>query len=236
MALAKRVFVLSLFGLILAFSFVGPASAQAAVADGFSSLPAGAKVVLMPLDVELFSVSGGGVLEPQAEWTAKANEHLKSAYQAKKEALQVDISYMEDISDEAIDDLNRLHGAVGTAINLHHLGMFKLPTKDGKLDWTLGDGVSVIREKTGADYALFTYIRDSYASSERVAAMVIGALFGVGMGGGAQVGYASLVDLHDGRIVWFNRLLRASGDLREAGKARETLDTLLNKFPSSHAS
>lgn len=205
--------------------------AQQNLLEGFSKVPEGATVVLMPMDVELFSISGGGVLEPQAEWTESALKHLKTAYYAKKPELKVNISEMSDEPDEAIDDLNRLHGAVGTAINLHHLGILKLPTKESKLDWTLGTGVSAIKQKTNADYALFTFVRDSYASGERVAAMVVAAVFGVGLGGGVQTGYASLIDLSDGRVVWFNRLLRATGDLREEDKARESLDSLLKNFP-----
>jgi hypothetical protein len=61
--------------------------------------------------------------------------------------------------------------------------------------------------------------------------MVIGALLGVGMSGGAQVGYASLVDLSTGQIVWFNRLSRAYGDLRDAQKAVESAQALLAEFP-----
>lgn len=41
-------------------------------------------------------------------------------------------------------------------------------------------------------------MRDSYASAEHKAAMVALALFGVGIPGGFQVGYASLVDLRSG--------------------------------------
>ena len=214
-------------GLFLALA----AHAQQNLLEGFSKLPEGARVVLMPMDVELFSISGGGVLEPQAEWTENALKHLKTAYYAKKQDLKADLSEMSDEPDEAIDDLNRLHGAVGTAINMHHLGILKLPTKDSKLDWTLGDSVSAVKQKTKADYALFTFVRDSYASGERVAAMLLAAAFGVGLGGGVQTGYASLVDLSNGRVVWFNRLLRATGDLREADKARESLDSLLKNFP-----
>jgi hypothetical protein len=91
--------------------------------------------------------------------------------------------------------------------------------------------VAPLRAKTSADYALFFWIRDSYASAERKAAMIAMALLGVGLTGGAQVGYASLVDLRDGRIVWFNALSRLSGDLREPGSAAETLDALLLAFP-----
>jgi hypothetical protein len=45
------------------------------------------------------------------------------------------------------------------------------------------------------------------------------------------VGYASLVDLRDGRIVWYNDVRRASGDLREAQPALETVEALLKNFP-----
>ena len=56
---------------------------------------------------------------------------------------------------------------------------------------------------------------------------------GVGLPGGSQQAYASLVDLSNGRIVWFNQLRRASGDLREAAKAAESIGTLLNDFPEA---
>ena len=45
--------------------------------------------------------------------------------------------------------------------------------------------------------------------------MVALALLGAISVGGSQTGYASLVDLNSGRIVWFNDLRRMSGDLRD---------------------
>ncbi|MBK7675733.1 hypothetical protein [Accumulibacter sp.] len=203
----------------------------ASLAEGFSRLPGGAAVVLMPLDIELFSVSAGGILEPQAEWTEKAHANLREAFLTRKSALNVNFKALPDEGDEVSDSLNRLHAAVGQAIILHQQGMFALPTKEGKLDWSLGDEVAVLRARTGADYALFAFVRDSYTSGQRVAMMVVGALLGVGLSGGFQVGYASLVDLTTGRVVWFNRLLRGSGDLRELDKARESCDALLDSFP-----
>jgi hypothetical protein len=76
-------------------------------------------------------------------------------------------------------------------------------------------------------------VRDSYASGERVVAMIALAAFGVGVQGGTQVGYASLVDLNTGQVLWFNRLIRGWGDLREAEKAAESLNALLQGFPGS---
>jgi hypothetical protein len=109
-----------------------------------------------------------------------------------------------------------------------------LPTKEGKLDWSMGEPVRLIKQMTGADYALFSWVRDSYASDERKAAMVAIAVLSLGRAvatGGVQTGYASLVDLNTGQVMWFNRLSRASGDLREAEKAAETIDSLLDTFP-----
>lgn len=63
--------------------------------------------------------------------------------------------------------------------------------------------------------------------------MVALALLGVGVAGGFQIGYASLVDLSNGRVLWFNQLMRGTGDLREAEPASETVRALLNNFPEA---
>jgi hypothetical protein len=56
---------------------------------------------------------------------------------------------------------------------------------------------------------------------------MVGALLGAGIPGGSQVGFASVVDLKTGDIVWFNRLVRTTGDLRTAEAATETVDALV---------
>lgn len=221
----------ALFSAWLFFTFAATAGANERLAQGFTALPSGAKVVVMPMDVELFSMSAGGVLEPQAEWTIQALDNLKVAIRNRPAKNGAAFNGFQGEPDLAIEDFNRLHGAVGAAINIHHLGPLKLPTKEGRLEWTLGPEVSLIKQKTGADYALFTFIRDSYASNERKAAIVVAALFGVGLTAGVQVGYASLVDLNTGDVVWFNRLIRGYGDLREPDNAKESLDALLQSFP-----
>jgi len=222
-----------LIGLVFLFVFATQhASGEASRVDGFSKLPPGATVAVMPLDIELFSLSAGGIPEPQAEWTTKAHENLSRAFLEKPFA-NIEFISLSDDNDPEIEPLNRLHGAVGSAIVLHHtLAMYALPSKQGKLDWSLGDTCSKLKTKTGAQYALFSYVRDSYASGERVAAIVVGLIFGVGLQGGVQTGYASLVDLDTGQIVWFNRLARARGDLRDFKNAQESLNALLEGFPN----
>lgn len=201
------------------------------LAPGFGSLPKSAKVVLMPADVELFSISGGGVPEPKADWTEAATKYMRAAMLRKKQQLGLQAVELAEKDADELAEVNTLHAAVARAIGMHHFGMLSLPTKEGKLDWSLGEAVGPVKKATGADYALFSWVRDSYASDERKAVMIGMALLGVGLGGGMQIGYASLVDLNTGRVVWFNRLQRGSGDLREPDPAAETVDALLSEFP-----
>ena len=202
------------------------------LAPGFYARPAGSKLVIVPADMELFSISAGGVSEPRADWTESAQRNFRAALAARREQLGANVVELQDADLDEFAELNALQRAVAEAVFVHHTGMgMKLPTKNERLDWSLGEAVQPLKAKTGADYALFTWIRDSYASTERKATMIAMALLGAISAGGEQTGYASLVDLNSGRVVWFNDLRRMSGDLRDAKAAVETVETLLTGFP-----
>ncbi len=232
----------SLSVLLLATTLaVGFGSARAADADAdsrylapdFTQLPHDARIVIMPIDVELSSISAGGVHEPKADWTAAAREHMKSTLDERVSSLGLNAQIMDDGAADEFDELVGLHAAVARSIALHHGlgGVWALPTKQGRLDWSFDDSMKPLAQKTGARYALFVWVRDSYASAERKVAMVGMALLGVAVQGGVQAGYASLVDLDSGRVVWFNRLARGRGDLRDGPSAAESIDALLRGFP-----
>lgn len=217
--------------------FTGPVLAQSKnLAQGFSALPKGAKLAIMPIDIELFSISGGGVLEPKADWTESAAKHFKTALLQSKRWQDLTLLEVSEAAAEELSEINSLHAAVARAIGMHHFGTLPLPTKNGQLDWSMSEAVRLVKQVTGADYAVFSWVRDSYASPERQAAMAAIAILSLGRAlprGGTQLGYASLVDLGTGQVLWFNQLARASGDLREAAPASETVETLLNSFPAA---
>ncbi len=197
----------------------------------------GAKVILMPLDVELTERMASGFEEPKAEWTDSAKRHIEAALD--KDAVARGLTFVKlgepkegTPEDDQFQQLEALHGVVGRSILIHeYFDNAKLPNKAGSFDWTLGDGAAKLAEAYNSDYALFFYVRDSYASAGRAALIVVGAILGVGVQGGVQVGFASLVDLKTGDVVWFNRLARGVGDLRTEEKAEETVKTLMAGFP-----
>lgn len=202
------------------------------LAPGFTERPANSRLLVLPADMELYSMSAGGVIEPREDWTRAAERNFVAAVAEERKRLGPQVTVMDAAQADDFADIVTLHRAVADAIALHHNGgLMELATKGDRLEWSLGEAVKPLRERTGADYALFTWVRDSYASNERKAAMVALALLGAISFGGEQQGYASLVDLRTGQVVWFNQLDRMYGDLREPAPAVETLQALLKDFP-----
>jgi hypothetical protein len=191
-------------------------------------------IVVMPLDVELAELSAGGLPEPKSEWTDAALKHMRAALENQAKQYKVTMvdyaSQRGTLEDQSTSlDLVKLHRAVGGSVLMHqYLPGQELPSKAGKFDWSLGPEVAAIARSHSGDYALFIFVRDSYASAGRVGVIVVAALLGVGVPGGAQVGFASLVDLNTGDIVWFNRLARPHGDLRTPEAAEETVQALVS--------
>jgi len=196
------------------------------------------RFVLMPTDIQLSEMVASGRNEPNALWTKQGEEHFGTALRAflNEKGFQFnDVLGSKKLRDLPADEAQivKLYGQVGTSIMLHkYVPQLALPNKGERFDWSLGDEAKTLGEKYGADYGLFIYVRDSYSSGGRVAFIIVSSvLFGVAPPGGQQIGYASLVDLRTGDIVWFNRLARGAGDMRNAEDARETVKLLLADLP-----
>ena len=200
-------------------------------------------VVLIDPDIELSEVTTGGMQEPRREWTETARRLYPDAVRELLAAHGAKLlpDYHPPVAMPASDRIRQLlllHQAVASSILVHSQPGSELANKQGGLDrrgrfdWTLGPGTQVLQRATNADYGLFTYIRDSYTGSGRAAMRVIGALLlGGDIGGGEQIGLASLVDLRSGQIIWFNLLQADIGDLRDAAGARATVAHLLKDIP-----
>ncbi len=202
-----------------------------------TTIPQQTNVLVMTPDIQLFELTAGGLEEPRADWTQHAKQYFMAALQEKLETSQdVAVLYEPPPHDfeqaHTHQQLIKLHETVGNAILVHaYLTYAVLPTKKETFDWGLGEKVRSLRDHYNADYAMFIFIRDSYSSGGRTALIIGAALLGASVPGGQQRGFASLVDLNTGRIVWFNRLLRSEGDLRTPAPARKTMQYLLKGCP-----
>jgi hypothetical protein len=206
-------------------------------------------LIVMRPDVQVGSVTTGGLLEPRADWTEQARANLlralteQQAGRGGRTLIAETRNSIRGMDPEAVADLERLHNAVGNSIAIHkYIPGNELPTKRRGIDWTLGEEAVKLGRVTGMDYALFLHAQDSIASTGRVAMQVLGIAgcfigFCAPQGGGGQFAYASLVDLKTGEVVWFNILQTGSqlpgvafGDIRTPDGAAQMVDRLLGRM------
>ena len=208
------------------------------------------KLLVLRPDVSVGSVTTGGMTEPRADWTEAARTNLIAALKAQQAERGGQVLVVEHWSDvpgvnpEAAAEIERLNYVVDQSIVLHKYGGAYLPTKSRRgLDYTLGEEAVEFGRKTGFDYMLFMHAEDSFASTGRIALQVLGVagcfvgFCAPNVGGGGQLAYASLVDLHTGEVVWFNVLTAGTqiagvnlGDIRTQAGAAQMVERLLGRM------
>jgi len=209
---------------------------------GFQPPKGNYRVIVMQPDVTAGLLTAGGIVEPREDWTNAARDNVVKAVEARETQHGAVVKIAATNQDTgwdpgASEDLILLHRAVGTAIVMHKYGLQPLPTKQNHFDWTLGEQAVAFGAATHYDYALFLSAQDSFSSGGRVAlqaAGFLGCLVGVcvGVPGGQQVAFASLVDLKTGSVVWFNVLTSGIGDIRTPEGANQMVGKLLEKLTS----
>jgi hypothetical protein len=221
-----------------------PAAAQerSAVKQGFELAPnSGKRILVFRPSVSVGSQSTGGMFEQNAEWTELARKNLQTSLEKLQSSLGNEVvvapeSYGEDA--ERLQEHIALFGAVSkSVINYQFFKGNRLPTKknDNKsdvFDWSLGKGVDDLPGAKDADYGLFIYNRDAYGSTGRKVLQVL-ALIGPGIAvdAGEHQGYAGLVDLRTGDILWLNADGAMGGDVREPEGSEKRMRQLLEDFP-----
>lgn len=204
--------------------------------DRLESVRENPRVILMPPDIRYYLLTAGGVPEPHAEWTEAAQANFTTAVQDYAGSIGTELEVLDrDNLGETHFEYEKLHSAVGLTILNHQFGYLKLPSKgNGQVfDWSLGPGISALADEHDADYALFVYYRDYQASGGRVAFAILAAAAGAAVATGSEHGFASLVDLHTGDVVWFNVVGAGSGELRDADSATMAVNTLFRDIPTN---
>ncbi len=232
---------------LLAFSFVLLAGCVMATTqtasqiDRLETVGENARILLMPPDIKHYLITAGGVREPNREWTEAARQNFSIAAQEYAARIGTDLVTIDsamDLGDEE-ERYRRLHSAVGITLQQNHFGTMPLPSKklpnnEQRFDWSLGPGVSEIGDKYDADYLLFVFYRAHQSSGGRIALALLASIASGGGGfdpGDYQGGFASLVDLKTGDVVWFNTLA-GGGVMRDPNGARTAVEGLFTDMPT----
>lgn len=206
---------------------------KSAVREGFVFPETGeVRVLVFRPDIKIGETTTAGLFQTQAEWHALARKELLSALVAEARLRGLSASLHEEES-AALSEHRALFRLIVSAAIRHKLfGRDPLPGKADRFDWTLGTGMAQVAPQSGADYGLFLYSQDSFQSAGRKAAGLVASLMGTGASGGTHFGYAALVDLRSGDLLWLNVDLKASGDVRTAEGAADRMRQLFGGFPA----
>ena len=191
------------------------------------------QILLMPVDIEICELTIAGMCEPSASWTQSSKENIIISFEEILNTRNAILKkYNKNQQNDEIIQLIKLHTQIGQEIINNEYGAFQLPTKK-EFNWTLGKKVKLLKQKNNSDYAIFIFFRDQYSSTERVIYSIITAVLfpGIIPIGGSQIAFASLVDLNNGEITWFNGYYRSFGDVRDLENARNTVNKLFEEFP-----
>ncbi|QJU59552.1 hypothetical protein HL653_18920 [Sphingomonas sp. AP4-R1] len=213
------------------------AQEKTGIKPGFALRPGTARIVLMRPTILVGAQSIGGVNEPNADWTRQARENIALALrQAQANVGNAMVEYDEGASGEGplATEYAQLFGALAdSVIEYQFFAGNRLPTKkrNDSFEWSIGADLGKLRSLAAADYALFITTRDDYGSAGRKVLQMVAAMGGVGLKSGDHTGYAGLVDLRTGELVWLNADRQMGGDVRTAEGASKRVSQLLEGFP-----
>jgi hypothetical protein len=230
-----------MLALLLLVVSAGTAQAQekSGIKEGFVLREKSAKILLIRPTVKVGAQSTGGMFEPNADWTTQAKENLGSALTIAQAKLGNEVIVAEEpigAATETMADYKALFSVLAdSVIRYQFFPGNRLPSKKrkGVFEWTMGPGVADLARGTGADYALFIFNEDQYGSTGRKILQVFAAMASVSVKSGEHKGFAGLVDLRTGDLVWLNADLAMGGDVRTPEGAQKRIAQLLEDFPGS---
>lgn len=207
--------------------------------EGFALKEKSVRILLVRPTIKTGAQSTGGLFEPNADWTAQARENIAAALSVAQKKLGNDVVVADEPigpAAEKMADYRALFSVLADSVIEYQFFVGnRLPTKKrkGTFDWTMGPGVVAIAGDTGADYALFIYNEDQYGSTGRKILQLFAAMAYITVKSGEHRGFAGLVDLHTGDLVWLNADQEMGGDVRTPEGAQKRVAELLKKFPGS---
>lgn len=199
------------------------------------------QVVLLPVEITVKEMSAGGVVEKDPAWSSRASAAVREALLgyagggARMELLP--LPELTGDEEAAVHEHLALYRVVGKSAYTFTGGQIKgWEHKARHFDYTLGDGLRFLRERSGAGLGLIVLGEDTVSSTGRKVMAVLYASAGVGIPMGHSFLGAGLVDLETGDLLWLNlSASQAWKDLRQSSDARAMVEELFKSYPQQEA-
>lgn len=226
------------------FGFANSVEAKSAVRDGFTvEQVQGKRILVFRPKVHVGSQSAGGTVTPNADWTTQARNNIDAALSVQMGELGNSLTAAPELYGEdaaKVEEYQALFAAVADSVieyqfeKGNRLPTKKRDSKEGVFDWSLGEGIQQLPGAKDADYALFIFDSDAYGSTGRKILQIVAILgAGVWVSAGDHRGYAGLVDLKTGNVLWLNADGSMGGDVRNPDGAQKRVKDMLSGFPGA---
>lgn len=195
-------------------------------------------ILLLPVDFDVMQFTASGIVEPMPSETTAAEESLMSAatkvISSGGKFRIVDMPALTPEETAALKEHLALYKLTSvTAAQMIQVGGPAWRTKITDFDYSLGDGLKFLVDRSGANAAVVVAGGQVKSSGGRVAMFILLAAAGVAIPlGGAQV-YAGVIDLDSGRIAWMEQLGGTKGDVTDPAGADLTVRSVIGGYPKS---
>jgi hypothetical protein len=191
------------------------------------------KILLLPLDVAVYRVAGGGMRERAEDLTQVetgiVDTELREAIAKEKRIEFVALPSLDAVAQMKLDEHMALLEEVAGAALRHAQGSGAWPQKVSRFDYSLGQGLQFLKQTTGADAILFVIGRGYVPTSSSFALGAVALLAGVAaIPQSRAAAVAGVVEIDTGNVLWLNQ---SSGTTGLVNAVR----TALKPYPNSPA-
>ncbi|MCZ6804769.1 MAG: hypothetical protein O7D86_12780 [Proteobacteria bacterium] len=202
------------------------------------------KILFLPIDISVHQISAGGLTEEVPEWTDMATNNVtKAILNSALAFIDLESYSIEQLDPDkklSVEEHIALYDVVAGSAYLHTgLGSAenRWQHKSDHFDYTLGPGLSFLKEYTDADSVLMVIGADYETTAGRkLVWLAIAAIFGAGIPLGYSYLTAGLVDIETGNIKWLDYTVNQSTiNLRDSKEAETLVIDLFKNFPGNES-
>lgn len=227
----KRLSILACISILIMLS--GCASSIAtAKHHNIDKLPS--SFVYIPVEIEVSKFGVGNVTEIP-EWSAEAkslvSREIKNYVDKNLQLASVNLEAVGSQDSDVLDEYIGLYDATaGAAIQSQTAGV-GWEHKKANFDYTLGPGVSFLKEHTDAETALFVVGQNYVSTGGRKLTFLFAAAFGVAIPLGHSFLHVGFIDINTGNLLWTNSVYSQSLNLRDQQNVSNIVATLFESYP-----
>jgi hypothetical protein len=188
-------------------------------------------------EIEVRELNAAGGLEKVPQWATQSVAGVRSAVDgvmtSRADFKVVSMPPLSEQEKDELEDFLAAYWVVGQNAHLMiNFGGSAWAHRRTKFDYTLGEGLPWLADKTGADAIVVSLGDDIVSSGGRVAMTVLAAAAGVALPTGRSIITFAVIDLRTGDLSWMHYDQSAVRDLKNPASAKVMTEAVFKTLPA----